>query len=81
MRVNIATDQYRRAVGTVDGNFAIRMGDQGKIDELEITATVSDGSILLAGREDPVLLSVANLTAQFTDSHTLTGGLTGRFRA
>ena len=79
VRVNVATDQYRRAVGTVDGNFAIRMGSQSKIDELEITATVSDGSILLAGRKDPVLMSAANLTVQFTDSHTLTGRLTADF--
>ena len=79
VRVNVATDQYRRAVGTVDGNFAIRMGSQSKIDELEITATVSDGSVLLAGREDPVLMSAANLTAQFIDSHTLKGGLTVDF--
>ena len=43
-------------MGTVDGNFAIRMGSQGKIDELDITATVSDGSVLLAGREAPVLM-------------------------
>ncbi len=79
LRVNVATDQYRRAVGTVDGKFAIRMGGQGKIDELDIAATVSDGSVLLAGREAPVLMPAANLQAQFTNSRTLTGGVTADF--
>ena len=60
--MNVATDQYRRAVGTVDGNFAIRMGGQGKIDELDIAATVSDGSVLLAGREAPVLMPSGEFT-------------------
>ena len=79
VRVNVATDQYRRAVGTVDGNFAIRMGSQGKIDELDITATVSDGSVLVTGREDPLLMHAAHLHAQFSSSRMLTGGLTADF--
>ena len=79
LRVNFAAEQYRRAVGTVDGNFAIRMGSQGKIDALDITATVSDGSLLLAGREAPVLMPEANLQAQFTNNRTLSGGLTANF--
>ena len=79
LRVNVTTDQYRRAVGTVDGNFAIRMGGKGKIDELDIAATVSDGSILLAGREAPVLMPAANLQAQFTNSRMLTGHVIADF--
>ena len=79
LRVNVATDQYRRAVGTVDGNFAFRAGDQGKIDELDITATVSDGSILLVGRETPVLLTSADLRAQLANNRTLTGDLSADF--
>ena len=79
LRVNVATDQYRRAVGTVDGNFAIRTDGQGKIDELDIIATVSDGSVLLAGRDTPVLLPAADFQAQFSNNHTLTGGLSADF--
>jgi hypothetical protein len=79
LRVNVATDQYRRAVGTVDGNLAFRSGDQGKIDELDITATVSDGSVLISGRETPVLLNSADLQAKFSNNGTLTGGLIADF--
>ena len=60
MRVNFATDQYHRTVGTVDGNFAVRMGSQNKIDEMDVAATVSDRSVLLAGRE-AVLMRAANV--------------------
>ena len=79
LRAKIATDQYRRAVGTVDGNFAFRMDDHGKIDALDIAATVSDGSVLLAGRETPVLLTSADLKAQFSSNRTLSGGLIADF--
>jgi len=79
LRVKGATDQYRRAVGTVDGRFATRMGIHGKIDQLDMTATVSDGSILLADRETPVLMPAANLQAQFTNNSKLIGTLTADF--
>ena len=79
LRVNAATDQYRRAVGTVDGNFSVRMGAMGKIDALDLAATVTDGSILLSGRDAPVLVSAANIQAQFTNDRTLVSGLTADF--
>ena len=79
LRVKGANDQYHRVVGTVDGNFAIRMGTQSKIDELEITATVSDGSVLLAGLENPVLVPSASLQAQFINNFRFSGGLTADF--
>ena len=60
--------------------FCYRMGGQGKIDELDINATVSDGSVLLAGREAPVLMPTANLQAQLTNSRTLSGGVTADFQ-
>jgi hypothetical protein len=79
LRVNAATDQYRRAVGTVDGNFSVRMGAMGKIDALDLAATVTDGSILLTGRDAPVLVSAANIQTQFTNDRTLVSGLTADF--
>ncbi|MDB2528142.1 AsmA-like C-terminal domain-containing protein [Alphaproteobacteria bacterium] len=67
LRVNFATDQYQRAVGTVDGGLAVRMGTQGKINALKFDAAVSDGSVLLAGRDKPVIVKAANLQAEFAD--------------
>ena len=67
LRVNFATDQYQRAVGTVDGGLAVRMGTQGKINALKFDAAVSDGSVLLAGRDKPVIVKMANLQAEFAD--------------
>ena len=67
LRVNFVTDQYQRAVGTVDGGLTVRMGTQGKISALKFYAAVSDGSVLLAGRDKPVIVKAANVQAEFAD--------------
>ena len=79
LRVNFATDQYQRAVGTVDGALVVRMGTQGKINALKFDAAVSDGSVLLAGRDKPVIVRAANLQAEFADGIALIDNATVDF--
>jgi len=65
VRVNLSHGNYRRIVGTVDGSAAVDMGSHGQIDNLTIDATVTDGSLLLAGYGDAVMVPTAHMKTNF----------------
>ena len=63
VRLNLASGQYRRLVGTVDGNFDLQLGETGQVRSMRLDFTLGSGSVLLDGYEGAVGLNKVTLKA------------------
>ncbi|MDC1383311.1 DUF3971 domain-containing protein [Candidatus Puniceispirillum sp.] len=67
VRANVASGQYKRIVSTVHGKLGLTGVTGSSVEEVVVDLTMEDGSMLIAGFDQPVNLSSGQLKSVFRD--------------
>ena len=68
VRMKLSAGQYKRIVGTIDGNVGLKLGLGGQVQKVSLGLNLKNGSAILADYPDAVPVNQLNIKANLEDS-------------